>query len=115
MEHFNPATQSIDVFVFDTLVQDELTHLKSVASDFEAGVCDLRTLLEEENAILHCATSMGKDSSVVTLMAVEAYRQSILAGTIEAERPLILSTINTGGEAIPMVFFVNYAKKRLEA
>lgn len=115
MEHFNQATQSIDVFFFDTLVQDELTHLKSVASDFEAGVCDLRTLLEEENAILHCATSMGKDSSVVTLMAVEAYRQSIQAGTIEAERPLILSTINTGGEAIPMVFFVNYAKKRLEA
>jgi 3'-phosphoadenosine 5'-phosphosulfate sulfotransferase (PAPS reductase)/FAD synthetase len=103
-----------DIEIFDALAQTEQISLHEVVNDFHQGVHDLRQLIET-GAILHCPTSMGKDSTVVSLLALEAYRQAIAEGTVEKTRPLILSTVDTGAEALPMKMYVRYAKKRVDA
>lgn len=103
-----------DIEIFDALAQTEKISLHAVVNDFHQGVQDLRQLLES-GAIMHIPTSQGKDSTIVTLMALEAYRQAIAEGTIEKKRPLILSTVDTGAEALPMKMYVRYAKKRVDA
>ena len=45
---------------------------------------------------------------------MESYRQLIVEGKIEPERPLILSTVDTLNEAIPMKMYTRYCKKRVE-
>jgi len=110
----NPA-ECIDILDLNSLLMGERGRLINVVNMFQDGVADLRTLIECDKAILHCPVSQGKDSTILELMAIEAYRQSINEGKVEPGRPLILSTINTGGEAIPMQFYVAYARKRLIA
>ena len=100
--------------VFNVLTQSDNFALQSVVDAFHEGVYELRVLIDT-GAILHVPTSQGKDSTVVTLMALEAYRQSIAEGAIESTRPLILSTVDTLGESLPMQFYVRYAKKRVDA
>lgn len=107
--HMNNSHQIVDIFQFDAQDHD---NLKIVYDQFNHGVSALRTLIEGEPVVLHCGLS-GKDSSVVVLMAVEAYRQSILAGLVEHERLLLLVTVDTGAEAIPIRMYVNFVRKRL--
>lgn len=104
----------LSIEIFEALSQSQNIELQAVVDDFHAGVAELRTLIED-GAIIHCPTSQGKDSTVVELMAIEAYRQAVAAGTITSKHPLILSTVDTGGEQPAMKFYVQYAKRRIEA
>lgn len=97
------------------LEQNEDLSLRDIMDMFRVGVAELRTLIESELVVLHLPVSQGKDSTIVELMGIEAYRQAREAGTIEAERPLILSTVDTGGEVIPMKMYVRYCRTRLLA
>lgn len=105
--------ETIDVLNLLSVTANETNQLSLVVDLFHFGVAELRAIIESSNCILHCPVSQGKDSTIVELMAIEAYRQSIEAGTIETTRPLILATVDTGGEAIPMKMYVAYAKKRI--
>jgi 3'-phosphoadenosine 5'-phosphosulfate sulfotransferase (PAPS reductase)/FAD synthetase len=105
--------ETIDVLNLLSVTANESNQLAEVVDLFHFGVAELRAIIESSNCILHCPVSQGKDSTIVELMAIEAYRQSIEAGTIESTRPLILATVDTGGEAIPMKMYVAYAKKRI--
>lgn len=106
--------QAQGIEIFDALSQSENLDLHAVVRDFHDGVAELRQLIET-GAILHCPTSQGKDSTIVSLMAIEAYRQAISEGAIENTRPLILSTVDTGAEALPMKMYVRYCFKRVKA
>ena len=108
------ASNSIDINVLDSILSADQADLKAVHDKFYAGVEELKLLLLD-NAILFCPTSMGKDSTTALLMALEAYRELISTGQIEASRPLISSTVNTGMESIVMNLYVVYARKRLLA
>jgi 3'-phosphoadenosine 5'-phosphosulfate sulfotransferase (PAPS reductase)/FAD synthetase len=112
VELHNPNTM-IDVLTINHFPNLETEQLTDVVELFHHGVLELRSILETTNSILHCPVSQGKDSTIVELMALEAYKQSIHAGRIEPNRPLILATVDTGGEAIPMKMYVAYAKKRI--
>lgn len=107
------ASNNIDITLIDDLLLQDNEALLSVAEMFHNGVSELKTLVRDGNAILFCPTSMGKDSTVTSLMALEAYRQLIIEGAIKSNHPLIMSTVDTGGEAIPMKMYVAYAKKRV--
>lgn len=106
--------QAQGIEIFDALSQSENLDLHAVVRDFHDGVAELRQLIET-GAILHCPTSQGKDSTIVSLMAIEAYRQAVAEGAIENTRPLILSTVDTGAEALPMKMYVRYCFKRVKA
>ncbi|WP_076415101.1 hypothetical protein [Shewanella sp. UCD-KL12] len=108
---FNPS-EIIDVLDLNGLAYEEQAKLQTVVDLFHKGVAELRTLIEA-GSILFCPVSQGKDSTICELMALEAYKQALEAGTIESQRPLILTTVNTLGEAIPMTMYVSYARKRL--
>lgn len=101
----------IDSVVVGTV--NQVSREKLVAQAFSSSVADIRALIENERAIITSLCSFGKDSTVTLLIVMEAYRQAIAAKTIEPERPLIVSTVNTKAEAIPMQMFVNYASKRM--
>lgn len=93
---------------------NEEIELKSVIDKFNQGVHEFRQVIESMNVIPAFSTSLGKDSSCTLLIGLEAYRQSIAEGKIEAERPFIVSTVNTKADAIAMNLYVSYAKKRVE-
>lgn len=107
------ASNNIDITLIDDLLMQDNRALMAVAEQFHDGVTELKTLVRDGDAILFCPTSMGKDSTIVTLMALEAYRQLINEGGIPTTHPLIMSTVDTGGEAIPMKMYVSYARKRV--
>jgi 3'-phosphoadenosine 5'-phosphosulfate sulfotransferase (PAPS reductase)/FAD synthetase len=110
---FNPA-DLIEVTNLDMSPLNDVEALKNVVAEFDEKVAEIRLILESgERNICHIPSSSGKDSSVVTFIVVEAYKQAISEGTIESTRPLIVSTVDTGGEAIPMKLYVSYSKKRL--
>ena len=108
------ATTLLDINCIDTAVEEDRQQLSLVHEQFWAGVDEMKLLLQD-GAILFCPTSFGKDSSITLLMALEAQRQMLVAGHIQPDHPLISSTVNTNMEAIPMVMFQEYAKKRLLA
>lgn len=84
-----------------------------VVMQFNDDVKHFRNLLEKTNIVPIIGSSQGKDSSTVTLIVIEAFRQAIAEKTIEPNRPLIMTTVNTKGEAIAMNFYVHYARKRI--
>lgn len=97
-------------------LNDELTQEQSLIDMFYEGVKEIRTLIESpKKHIMHFAVSQGSDSTVIELMGLEAYRQSIAENKIEAQRPLILSTVDTLAEMLPMNFYPRYAKSRIES
>lgn len=108
------AASRIDINLIDDVLSIDNHALAVVHQNFYAGVDELKLLLKD-GTILFVPTSFGKDSTVTLLMALEAYRQAILAGEIESDRPLISSTINTRMEAIPMTLYQYYGRKRLIA
>lgn len=109
---FNPSN-IIDVTDITSVNTQENERLKGVLDLFNAGVKEVRELIETTNSIAVVKCSMGKDSTVTLLMVIEAYRQSIAENKIEKERPLLVSTVNTLGEIIAMNMFVAYCRKRL--
>ena len=106
------ATTRIEINLLDDVLSLDKHELSVVHAKFYAGVEELKMLLQD-GAIIFVPTSFGKDSTVTLLMALEAYRQMIQCGEIESDRPLISSTVNTGMEAIPMVMYQSYSRKRL--
>jgi 3'-phosphoadenosine 5'-phosphosulfate sulfotransferase (PAPS reductase)/FAD synthetase len=109
------VSNNIDITLIDDLLMQDNTALMAIAEQFHEGVGELKTLVRDGRAYLFCPTSMGKDSTIVTLMALEAYRQLIAEDAISTDHPLIMSTVDTGGEAIPMKMYVRYARKRVLA
>ncbi|MEZ9145702.1 hypothetical protein AB4138_14955 [Vibrio sp. 10N.286.52.C3] len=68
---------------------------------FNDTVRETRSLIEaDEKYICHEGLSMGKDSTLVALCLIEAYKQSIAEGKIEPSRPLMISTVNPGVKSI---------------
>ncbi len=105
----------LDIIDVQNLASFDEGHLQDVIDLFKVGVAEFRLVIEAKKVIAHLPCSQGKDSTVTLLIALEAYRQSIEAGKIERDRPLIVSTVNTKAESIPMNLYVSYAKKRVEA
>ena len=98
----------------DILEQEEATELQRVYDLFFEGVDSLYMLIAHYSAILHIPTSQGKDSTIVKLMAIAAYERAISEGIISSNHPLIMSTVDTLGESIPMKMYVRYASRRLK-
>lgn len=114
MNLFTNAANTIDINVIDVIQEAENANYQRVADMFNEAVSNLKTLIANTGSILSIASSQGKDSSCITLAGIEAYRQLINENVIDKSHPLIISTVDTQGEALPMKFFVRYAKKRLE-
>ena len=57
---------------FDVLGFDEMAELDNVLTLFNNGVESMYTLISEKSLIIHIPTSQGKDSCLVSLMALEA-------------------------------------------
>lgn len=106
------ATSNIDISLIDSIFSADQAHLDEVHARFFEGVEELKLLLRDDS-ILYVPTSMGKDSSVTLLMALQAYKELIEAGDIEPSRPLVSATVNTGMENISMTLYVAYARKHL--
>lgn len=112
---FKPEIVPINVLNINEQELQEQQRLSDIVKDFFDGVAEIRLLIKTIKAIIHCPVSQGKDSTIVELMAMEAYRQAREAGEIAENHPLILSTVDTAGEAIPMKMYVRYARKRILA
>lgn len=112
---FKPEIVPINVLNINEQELQEHQRLSDIVKDFFDGVAEIRLLIKTIKAIIHCPVSQGKDSTIVELMAMEAYRQAREAGEIAENHPLILSTVDTAGEAIPMKMYVRYARKRILA
>lgn len=107
---FNPEELIETISVEDVF---SISHDKRVVAQFNEVVAGIRKLLEIKKTICAVPVSFGKDSTVTLLAVIEAYRQCLELKTIEPERPLIVSNVNTYAEAIAMQMFVSYASKRM--
>jgi 3'-phosphoadenosine 5'-phosphosulfate sulfotransferase (PAPS reductase)/FAD synthetase len=106
---FSPATS------VGLLNDEDIQAQVALVDAYYDSVAQVRLLVESDDQVVaHGPVSQGKDSTVVELVLLEAYRQAIEAGTIEASRPLILSTVDTLNEAIPMKMYTRYCKRRVE-
>ncbi|WP_035477971.1 hypothetical protein [Aliagarivorans taiwanensis] len=65
--------------------------------------------------VLFIPLSYGKDSTLVKMAATEAMRRTIEAGKVEPERPILINTVDTCGETIPMQMYPEFAARHLEA
>ena len=104
------------VNIIDTVNSEELDYQRYLVRKFEKSVNEIRTLLEmDARYICHVAASMGKDSSCMLFITLEAYRRCIAEGTIEQTRPLLVNCVDTLVESLPMKMYVRFASKRLIA
>ncbi|MFY0667743.1 MAG: hypothetical protein JXQ95_06910 [Alteromonas stellipolaris] len=101
--------------IFNAVDLIDTDNKASVQRMFDEGVTALMRLLVERKTILHVPVSQGKDSTVVELMALEAYRRLIAQGDIERSHPLVFTTVDTYAESIPMRFYVRYCHRRVVA
>lgn len=62
-----------------------------------------------------CATSFGKDSTVVMLAAIQALRELIEEGKVPADHPLVFTNIDTGVENHLVQILSLYERDRLVA
>lgn len=109
---------TVKVFTPDTfgvLDDEQIQYQQLLIRTFESTVEEIKTLLVEKKIIAHVPVSQGKDSTVVEIIVIEAYRRAIAEGVIESDRPLILSTVDTLNESIPMKMYPTFAKRRIEA
>ncbi len=101
-----------------TTVLDELQQKKHkrIRDLFWNAVEDVSmSLLGNSKPIAHIPLSYGKDSSLVVLVAIYAYAKLIREKAIEASRPLIVTTVDTKVESVPMVMMTRYCEPRLIA
>jgi 3'-phosphoadenosine 5'-phosphosulfate sulfotransferase (PAPS reductase)/FAD synthetase len=103
------AWNSVDEVVDD--FDDKLT----LAKKFYNGVNIIREALRDYQAICKIGSSTGKDSSLCVEMTIEAYAQSIAAGEIEKDHPLIIITSNTLVEHLVFDIYCNYTIKKVKA
>ena len=106
VQQFSPIIQHV-------LSDRDIAEQQSLIRDFFDVVATFRALLESGTVILHGPVSQGKDSTIVELAMLEAYRQCVEAGTIEPQRPMILSTVDTLNESIPMKMYPKYCQRRV--
>lgn len=93
---------------------EERENQRRLKTAFNTQVQSIKAILcNEAGYICHVPASFGKDSFLLVLIVVEAYRQCIAEGLIESSRPLLVNTVDTGIESLPMQMFVRYASKRL--
>lgn len=108
--------KSADTNMVNVVDAEELEYQKYLLQKFEHSVSEVQTLIEMDEAyIMHNPLSFGKDSTLMMLINLEAYRRSIADGKIEATRPLLANCVNTKVESLPMVMYTRYAAKRLSA
>jgi len=108
--------ESTTIDLIEVVDSNALEYQQYLVAKFEKAVNEQRILIEDENLpVLHLPTSFGKDSFTQLLITLEAYKRSIAEGKVENTRPLIVNTVNTLVESLPMVMFTRYAAKRLIA
>lgn len=79
-------------------------------------VADVVTLLElPEKPIIFIGNSCGKDSLLVTLATINAYGDCLRRGSIEPSRRLVIATVNTLVESLPMIMLTQYLIPRIKA
>ncbi|EJL6710152.1 hypothetical protein NMS01_003662 [Vibrio cholerae] len=86
---------------------------QSVIEKFNVIVHEFRQLIELDNNVLYIPLSFGKDSKIICLAALEAYRQSLAETKIAKNHPLLMATVNTQAESLPMVMYPRYCVPRL--
>ncbi|HCG6653590.1 TPA: hypothetical protein NJ217_003680 [Vibrio parahaemolyticus] len=103
----------VNIFETTNLIENELVALhESVSFKFNAVVEEFITILRSSDSLVFVPCSMGKDSSTVLNAASEAYRVCIQNGWIEKNRPLIVSTVDTLSESLPMVMYTRWVKSK---
>lgn len=106
----------VTININDVIESETAQEHKAVIDKFRAVVTDLKTLLcASDTYVLYIPVSFGKDSKIVAIAALEAYRQAISEELIESERPLIMVTIDTNSESLPMTMYPHYCIPRMEA
>lgn len=101
---------SIPVNVMSEIESKALIRQENVVSMYAESVLEVREMIEDPAGIIAAPpVSQGKDSLLVMLICIEAYAQSIAEGKIEPERPLIVTTVDTLVESIPMTMLVRYS------
>ncbi|MEG3765028.1 hypothetical protein [Alteromonas sp. 14N.309.X.WAT.G.H12] len=109
VQTFSPGLIGVSV-----LNDEDIKNQQSLVAAFNEAVEHVKTLLTSGNVIIHVPVSQGKDSTVVELIVMEAYRQCVAEGSIESQRPLFLSTVDTLNESIPMKMYPQYCKSRID-
>lgn len=117
MEHEMGTPMTLLASTTTNQIDNEITVLhRRVIDGFHSVVADIRSLIEDDAGyVCHEGISHGKDSTLVALCLIEAYRQSINEGKIEANRPLIMSTVNPKAESLPMQMYSEFAAPYLQA
>lgn len=111
----NKVDNQMTVEIYSALLsEDDIKYQEDLISEYKLLVLNIRKIIESSRVIAHGPVSQGKDSTVVEIALMDAYSQSIAEGKIEPERPLILSTVDTLNEAIPMKMYTRYCKNRVE-
>ena len=94
----------------------EYEEQKTVMELYNEALDDVSTIVEAKSKpICHIPCSFGKDSLLVLLITIMAYAKLINLGRIEKNRPLIVTTVDTAVEAVPMQMMVRYCAPRVEA
>ncbi|SHH55236.1 adenine nucleotide alpha hydrolase family protein [Ferrimonas marina] len=108
----NHAVQTIDVTALDQATAERHRYL---FGQYRILVDTLKALLAHDpNLYLFLPVSQGKDSTLVELAGLQAYREAITEALIEAQRPLVIATVNTTGESLPMEMYPAYCRDKLE-
>jgi len=114
LEQYKNASSNSIIDITDTTSEYDKQVIQKVYEEFECAVTDTVTLLEHEsNPILSLKTSLGKDSSITLLIALEAYVRFIAKHPAHKNRLLSISTVNTQIESIPMNLYVGYTKNKI--
>lgn len=107
---FNPSAV-LNISVLDA---EDLRNQQLLIAACHEVIEHIKTLLRSGNVIIHVPVSQGKDSTIVEILTIEAYRQCVAAGEIEPTRPLFLSTVDTLNESIPMKMYPQYCKSQVD-
>ncbi|MCU8385918.1 hypothetical protein OC514_16180 [Vibrio vulnificus] len=111
-EEESVAINYIDITLY-TNKNEENNNLK-VYQWFWSEVDNLEKLLLNTKSILVVSNSLGKDSSVTLLIALEAYRRAKTKNS-SFDKPLIVNTVDTLIEELPTQFYANYTIPQIKA